>query len=733
MRKLTIACCLCSTCIWAQKKDTTHLLEEVSIITYKPMNGIGRMKDEAGQIIYAGKKTELLLIDSLDANKALNNTRQIIGRIPGLNIVETESGGFTANGIGFRGVNPYQGIEMNTRQNGYNISADAIGYNEAYYLPPMEAVKNISFVRGAASLAFGPQIGGMVNYELKDAANKPIEATVSQTMGNYNMSNSFLSLGGTLKKFKYYGYVQYRYFGGWRDNSQQSQLSGFASLKYQATNKLQVGLEYSALRNTIRMPGGLTDSLFQQNPMQSLRSRNWLQSPWNIVAFNLNYQLNENTSIGLKSAFLYSERDLVWKNEDGGPGIKDSITPDLQYVPREVEHEKFRSITNELRVLTHYYISGKKQSLAFGVRYAYAYKKNQHGADGTTGSDLTYVTTSPWGGNTNYYTNNLAPFIENTFYIGKRFSITPGLRFEYIHVLANGYDEDQDPNPPSPYVVINNLQNTKMFLLPGVGLQYKVSENTGLYANYTQSYRPITYAQLTPFGTIAKINPNLKDANADNVDIGYRGSIKNIINFDIGAFFINYKNRIGTIYKYDTALYAYRTNIGTSQHIGAETYVEVNILDGLIPTAKYGRLSIYNSYAYIHAQYISGAYAGNQVEYAPRNIERVGLNYKIGGFSFNMQYSYTSLSYGDASNSKLASDALSTSLNEYAALAGIIPAYQVVDVSGSYKLKQKYQFKFGVTNLMNEKYFTIRTSEYPGPGIIPSPPRMFYIGFSTTF
>ena len=116
------------------------------------MNGVGRMNDYADQMIYAGKKTEVLQVDSLDANKAINNTRQIIGRIPGLNIIETESGGFTANGIAFRGLNPYQSIETNTRQNGYNVSADIFGYNEAYYLPPMEAVKTIQFVRGASCL-----------------------------------------------------------------------------------------------------------------------------------------------------------------------------------------------------------------------------------------------------------------------------------------------------------------------------------------------------------------------------------------------------------------------------------------------------------------------------------------------------------------------------------------------------------------------------------------------------
>ena len=89
------------------------------------------MPDVKDGIIYAGKKNEVILVDSLDANKAINNTRQILGRIPGLNIVETETGGFTANGISTRGLNPTQSIEMNTRQDGYNISGDVFGYNES--------------------------------------------------------------------------------------------------------------------------------------------------------------------------------------------------------------------------------------------------------------------------------------------------------------------------------------------------------------------------------------------------------------------------------------------------------------------------------------------------------------------------------------------------------------------------------------------------------------------------
>lgn len=79
-----------------------------------------------------------------------------MGRIPGLNIAETESSGFTANGIAIRGLNPVQSIEMNTRQNGYNISADPIaGYILPYTLIDVSAtykIRNYNIKAGGDNL-----------------------------------------------------------------------------------------------------------------------------------------------------------------------------------------------------------------------------------------------------------------------------------------------------------------------------------------------------------------------------------------------------------------------------------------------------------------------------------------------------------------------------------------------------------------------------------------------------
>ena len=148
-----IACLgICNLAIAQDDTSRVTELNKVTVVGYKAMNGIGHFNEVNSSIIYTGKKTEIIEVDSIDANKAINNTRQILGRIPGLNIIESETGGFVANGIGIRGLNPVQSLELDARQNGYNVAADVYGYNETYYLPPMEAVERVEMIKGASSL-----------------------------------------------------------------------------------------------------------------------------------------------------------------------------------------------------------------------------------------------------------------------------------------------------------------------------------------------------------------------------------------------------------------------------------------------------------------------------------------------------------------------------------------------------------------------------------------------------
>jgi Fe(3+) dicitrate transport protein len=699
------------------------LLGEVQISGVHVTRGMGYLSEVHDGIICSGKKTEILLPDSMDANTALNNPRQVLGRVPGANYSETEGGGFPSNGVGFRGLNPTQSIETNTRQNGYNVSADLYGYPESYYLPPLEAVERIEIIRGASSLQFGPQFGGMINYITRSGPrDKAFEFTTEQTGGSFGMFNSFNSVGGTVKKWNYYAYVQARTMDGWRPNSDLKQILGFAKLEWNPSKVCSLGIEYSALRNRIHMPGGLSDEQFAAGSSQSFRSRNWLTSPWNIIALTGSWKISDALQLSLKSALNISQRSLVWKNEDGGPERPDSISPLTHtYVQREVQREGFVSSTTELRALYNYRLAGASHTLAGGIRFFSGSMTRQGGGPGSTGSDFDL---NLYGGTYQYdlrfQTTNLAAFVENTFHIGERFSITPGLRYEYLRSVANGYVTDPDLNA----IVTTSRSQDRYIPLAGTGLQLKTSGTTNIYANISQAYRPTDYSNQTPVGVSSRIDPNLKDASGYNSDLGWRGSYRNFLNFDVGGFYMAYNNRIGIVTLTDPngTPYTYRTNVANSIHQGLESYLEANIFHVLAVPARYGSLSLFNSFAYIDAQYQGGQFDGNRVEFAPKEIERAGITYSLKKCSTTFQVSYTSSCFADANNTVY-------SVN---ANVGTIPAYEVLDWSFTIRLK-KFHLKFGINNLADSGYFTLRTDEYPGPGIIPSAGRSFYAGLGATF
>jgi Fe(3+) dicitrate transport protein len=166
-------------------------LNEVVIEAEKDNSfGIGKLNNVEGTSIYAGKKSEVIYLNDINANLSTNNSRQVFAKVAGINIFENDGAGIQL-GIGGRGLNPNRVSNFNTRQNGYDISADALGYPESYYTPPTEALERIEVIRGAASLQYGTQFGGFINFKFKaPPANKKIQLTSRQTYGSFGLFNS---------------------------------------------------------------------------------------------------------------------------------------------------------------------------------------------------------------------------------------------------------------------------------------------------------------------------------------------------------------------------------------------------------------------------------------------------------------------------------------------------------------------------------------------------------------
>ena len=522
------------TAVSIRLRPEAQQLAEVSVTGRAPApRPVGIMPDALDGQVYSGKKTTVLALDSLDVNAAQDISRQVLGRVPGLNVSETDGAGFPSNGIGFRGLNPTQSTEVNVRQNGYNIAADPYGYPEAYYIPPAEALSQVQLIRGASSLGYGSMFGGAVNYVIRDGT--PRSAPVARarfTGGSYAAFDGFGDVGGGFGDITYYGFVQYGSQNGWRPNGDVEHVNGFGRVRWQASNRWQLGIEYSLLRNEIHMPGGLTDAQFNADPSASYRARNWLASPWNILALTANYSPARNVTVYTTLWGNLSQRYLVWRNEDGGAGAPDDIDPATgQFVPREVEREKFTNATLESRLNWTFPLFGRTGTFAAGIRAFAGRMHRQEGGQGTTGSDFDMTVIGPYEKDINFYNTNLAGHIEQVVPLGDRLVVTPGIRLEYLHSTTEGYTD----------TTFSPLARNRTFALPGVAAQFRTSSTTELYGSVARSYRAIDYSSLTPFASVSRIDPHLRDPNGYTTDLGWRGRLANsALNFDVGVFRIAY-------------------------------------------------------------------------------------------------------------------------------------------------------------------------------------------------
>jgi Fe(3+) dicitrate transport protein len=701
--------------------DSIQQLPDVTITEQLYSNQMNRLPQTSGTLIYAGKKNEVIKLGTIDADLSVNNSRQVFGKVPGLSVWENDGSGIQI-GISTRGLSPNRSWEFNVRQNGTDITGEVFGYPESYFNPPLESIERIEIIRGAASLQFGPQFGGLLNYVVKKGdPNKIISFETQQTTGTFGLYNSYNAFGGTYKKWSYYTYFHYRSASGWRENNQYKINTGYASLNYALSDRINIGLQYTKTNYISKQPGGLTDSMFNENAQQSIRERNWFSAPWNVSQLYFNYEINSTTKLNIKLFNVTAERNSVGFTK--ALNVADTFNTAIgSYNLRQVDRDWYNNSGAEIRFLKSYNLLKQQSSLALGVRYYNGTVERKQLGVGTTDFDFDLsLTQNTWGRDLNFKTQNIAFYLENIFKIGNKLSIVPGIRYEIINSGVSGYI-----NTSSTGTLPDNTQSRSVLLM-GSGAEFKVNKASNVYANFSQSFRPVLYSELTPSSTSEIVDPNIKDATGYNIDFGYRGNYKNIVNWDVGLFYLHYNNRIGTITQNNAP---FRTNIGTSVSQGAEVFVEVNPLKFIKNgEEKFGRITLFTSFGYIDAKYTrwdnpaiandpTKSILNKRVENAPNTIGRYGITYVYKKLSATFQINQVGEVYADAAN---------TDKPNATATTGKIPAYSIMDGSVTFLFGKIYNLKAGVNNIADTRYFTRRSGGYPGPGLMPGNGRTIFI------
>ena len=711
-------------------RQVEELNEVILSARKKELFALKRMRDFENTAIYAGKKTEVIIIEQSMANLAANNARQIFNQIPGLNIYQNDDAGLQLH-IGGRGLDPNRTSNFNTRQNGYDISADVLGYPESYYTPPAEAIEEIQIIRGAASLQYGTQFGGLVNFKLKDASTyRPITGVIRNTIGTNRLYTNFTQLSGRLGKWRYIGHVNIKKGNGFRPNSEFNSSNVFAKISYDFSENTILSAEVTYLDYLAQQAGGLTDDLFNENPYQSNRKRNWFGLYWFLYNIKFEHTLSDNSNISVNFFGLNAQRNAI--------GFRSNRVSQIDpYEERDLIKGDFNNFGIEARWLKKYILGNKKAVFLLGGKYYSAKNTSAQGPGSASNeADFSFYNEEypSYSKQSNYtYPNeNISIFSENIFYINKRMSVTPGLRYENILTATEG-NYQRINSDAAGNVILNETLNSiesrrRSFVLLGLGLSYKASHPLEYYSNISQNYRSVTFTDISIINPAFSINPNITDEKGYTIDLGIRGKIKKMMSFDLNFFHLSYQNRIGFIQKAfkDGSVKSERGNVGDANLSGLESLIDLNIGELFKMNLKKYSLNSFINYSFIETKYSNSdiqGIKGKKVEFVPKDNLKFGLRYGYKNLTLNIQFSYVSEQFTDSSN------AVEGNLS---GVIGVIPAYELVDLSGAFKLN-KFKLEFGVNNTLNEAYFTRRATGYPGPGIIPSPGRNFYLSTQYKF
>lgn len=708
----------------------TAQLDEVMVKAEGAGEQRRNLREVEGTSIYAAKKSEVLKLKNLNLDLGVNNPRQIYAQITGLNIYEGSAGSLQLN-IGGRGLDPNRSSNFNVRQNGYDISADVLGYPESYYTPPAEALQEVKLVKGAASLQYGTQFGGLLEFKMKEPGlDTSLAIELRNSYGSFGRYNGYISLSGSKGKWSYFTYFNYKEGAAWQNNGAYSSRNAFADIRYQINDEHRLSLEISYLNYWAKQSGGLTDSQFERKPNLSQRDRNWFQVDWQLYALKHRWEVSPQDLIETQLFRLVAQRNaLGFRGLPQAFNLNPITTPDEKdlegsYIhPRDLIKGEFSNWGWESRWLHRYKQAGERRVFLLGLKYYQAANRARQGA-GSKAMDADFSFRNreffdyPSQSDFLFPNQNVALFSEHIWYLGKNWSITPGLRAEWIKTESAGSYQNLLFDNAGNLIFRDTLRDDRVleraFLLAGIGLSYRWEAQTESYFNLSQNYRSVTFSDIRTVNPSFIIDPKIGDESGFTADLGTRVKWDNI-ELDASLFALYYDNRIGIVLN-DRAQRV-RKNIGTALIHGLELYWRQRFL----PKAKFN-WSYFANLAYTRSVYLRSEEAnviGKKVEFIPDLNLKLGLEMNYANLQASLQITHLSQQYTDVENSARPEEG---DIRE--GIIGPIPAYQVLDFNLSYR-QSKWEIGVSVNNLLNETYFTRRATGYPGPGIIPSDPRTF--------
>jgi len=645
-----------------------------------------------GTKIYAGKRTSVIEMKALPQIVS-NNYRQAFALTPGLLISEESTPLFSA---GYRGLgSPDRTQFMHVLQDGIPITADPIGYPEAYWTPQLESVQRIDFLRGGAGLMYGPQPAGALNYVTHmPRTDREFGFQQNFLAGTDDLISSYTAVDGTIGKLGYHAFYSHRSADGFRQaNSDYETNSARAKLVYQQDEDTRWIFGFDAFELENGEPGGLSEARNAADRTQTVRFNDRFKISRYAMSLELQHRMSSDTELSVKTWAAYYDR---WSRRQNGGGFG---TPPLG-ATTSIQRQEFYNWGIEPRIRHDYEAFGGKHTLTGGLHFYISH------------SPLTSRTGATPTANDGVIVNDAQRdviygsfFVENKFTFG-RFSITPGFRMELVN--QNMVLQNFAPG------AVPETNNSKLDTQPlfGLGLAYDLGSQSAIYANVSQSYRATTFGQsLIPAvgGTANDAAPGL----GWHYELGVRGTPRRWFTYDSAFFLVDLDNKFGTAGPN-------LTSVGRSINYGWDGALQFDVI-GALDTAngthrgdRLGALNLYANASLLEARLSGGPNDGGTPQFAPPYMIRTGVIYSRKN-NFKIAFLGTLMAGHNGSDT-------ATPTFE-------IPAYTTWDLTAEIPVTQHLTLIGGLNNVFDKKYF----SRVNGGGIDPAYGRNFYVGGSVKF
>lgn len=606
-------------------------------------------------------------------DKNYKNVTEVLKSISNISVTYNVFGGIVdLRGQGDRAKAKVQVLVDGVNINPIDVSHGVIPLNSI----DITNVDRIEVISGGGAVLYGSgTAGGVINIiTKKNLENSKFSGNFGVDAASYNTLNYNASVAGLITKKLELG-LDYNSSesDGYREYSNLEKNYYSINSKYAISDKQKIGLKFGKYEDEYYSPAYLTESQLNEDKYGASETSKDKVSNYSTDRdeYSLHYDYELNEKTKFSLVSSLTEMTTIAKSYSSSYNTTTTFEDDKLSIKPKLNYNY------------------NKGSLVLG----YDFVSN----DAIRDSDYTGVMATASNTYDMNKTSNSA-YVNNRFDIGK-VQLNTGYRYE-----ASDYNIQRLSYLGTKTYDLNKTTKDDAYSL---GLNYLYSDSGKIFVKYENGY-----TMPNPTAFVNKVNSTTYELSGivnesfDSYELGFEDYIGKT-NITGAVYQTNTKNEIAVSMQGTSAWTYY--NIDATSRLGAELSLE----------HTFKKISLKESVAYVDAKVTEGTYKDKEIPNVSKISASLDVRYEFNDkFDLSSNTTYKDKYYLDAANA-----------------SGEVNDKFITNLTGNYKLNNKFKLYAGINNIFNEEYFNnvSYTSSTNTFTYDPAAERNYFAGFKYNF